>query len=111
MKRQWYLQDFNQPTSGGNPAQLNQGNIMKSNRLTVAEGIMDTAAEEYRSENLASVDSVMDYADGLDVDITQTEAKQVLSVCQRMQSRLDAGEIPTTGAWYHDFEKPLSQTI
>ena len=92
-------------------ATFNLEKIMKSNRLIVAEGIMDSAAAEYRSENLASSDALMEYADGIEIDITQSEAEQVLSVCQRMQSRLDDGEIPTTDDWYHDFEKPLSQTI
>jgi len=97
--------------AGGTPHNQTGEIIMKSNRLIVAEGIMDSAAAEYRSENLASSDALMEYADGIEIDITQSEAEQVLSVCQRMQSRLDDGEIPTTDDWYHDFEKPLSQTI
>jgi len=83
---------------------------MKSNRLTVAEGIMDTAAEEYRAENLASINTVMDYAEGIEVNISEEEAEEILDVCKAMQSRLGAGEIPTTDEWYHDFKKPLSQT-
>ena len=83
---------------------------MKSNRLIVAEGIMDSAEAEYRSENLASSDAVMDYADGIEVNISEEEAEEILDVCKAMQARLEAGEIPTTDDWYHDFKKPLSQT-
>jgi len=83
---------------------------MKSNRLIVAEGIMDSAEAEYRAENLASSDAVMDYADGIEVNISEEEAEEILDVCKAMQARLDAGEIPTTDDWYHDFDKPLSQT-
>ena len=83
---------------------------MKSNKLIVAQGIMDLAEAEYRAANLASVETVMDYAIGISIDITYAEAKDILSVCKAMQARLDAGEIPTTDDWYHDFEVPLSLT-
>jgi len=72
---------------------------------------MDSAEEEYRSENLASIDTVMEYADGIEVSISEEETEEILDVCKAMQNRLDSGEIPTTDDWYHDFEKPLSQTI
>jgi len=91
-------------------ATFNLEKIMKSNRLIVAEGIMDSAAAEYRSENLASSDAVMEYAEGIEVNITEKEAEEILDVCKAMQSLLDAGEIPTIDEWYHDFKKPLSQT-
>jgi hypothetical protein len=84
---------------------------MKSNKLTVANGIMDPAASEYLSTNLADVEAVQQYAKGgLDIDLTEEEAEKVLLMCKSMQSRMDAGEIPTTDEWYNDFEKPLSQT-
>jgi hypothetical protein len=72
---------------------------------------MDPAASEYLSTNLADVEAVQQYAKGgLDIDLTEEEAEKVLLMCKSMQSRMDAGEIPTTDEWYNDFEKPLSQT-
>ena len=83
---------------------------MKSDKLTVANGIMDAAASEYLSTNLADIEAVQQYAEGgLDINLSEEEAEKVLSVCTAMQSRLDTGEIPTTDEWYHDYEKPLSQ--
>jgi len=71
---------------------------------------MDSAEEEYRSENLASIDTVMEYADGIEVSISEEETEEILDVCKAMQNRLDSGEIPTTDDWYHNFKNPLSQT-
>lgn len=76
--------------------------------LDVAEGIMDSAAEEYRADNLASIESVQRYAEAIDIDLSDEDALRVLTACRNMQERIDAGEIPGTDDWYHEFQKPLS---
>ena len=81
---------------------------MKNDTLAVANGIMDSAASEYLTINLADASAVQQYAEGgLGIYLTDAEAEKVLAVCTAMQSRIDAGEIPTTDDWYHDYEKPL----
>jgi hypothetical protein len=82
----------------------------KNDRLTVAEGIMDSAACEYLSTNLASVESVKEYAaGGLDIFLTDADALTVFEVCTAMRARMSAGEIPGTDDWYNDFAKPLNK--
>lgn len=83
---------------------------MSTDMLKVAEGIMDSAAEEYRAENLSGIIAVQNYAEnGLNIHLTDKEANIVLEYCRAMQARLGAGEIPGSNDWYHDFEKPIRE--
>mgnify|MGYP003128504987 CR=1 FL=1 len=50
--------------------------------ITVAEAILDEAAEEHRDENLASRESVARYADSINVQLTDYHADAVLTVCK-----------------------------
>lgn len=50
---------------------------MQNKLVSVAEAIMDSAAKEYRADNLASVESVQEYAEnGMDIYLTNNEAKK-----------------------------------
>lgn len=50
--------------------------------ITVAEAILDEAAEEYRDENLASRESVARYADSINIQLSDYHAEAVLVVCK-----------------------------
>lgn len=87
-----------------------RNSIMSNNKLvSVAEAIMDGAAEEYRHINLENTFSVQAYAEnGMDIYLTDEEAKHVLDACKAMTSRLDNGEIPGTNDW-NDLFKSLAK--
>jgi hypothetical protein len=50
--------------------------------ITVAEAILDEAAEEYRDQNLANKESVARYADSINIQLTDYHADAVLTVCK-----------------------------
>lgn len=89
---------------------IGRDNIMKNKLAIVAEAIMDSAAEEYRSDNLASVSTVQMYAEnGMNIYLNEDEAQRILSVCRSIVERLNSGEIPDTKEWYYTFTAPLSE--
>ena len=49
---------------------------------TVAEAILDEAAEEHRDQNLANKESVARYADSINIQLTDYHAGAVLTVCK-----------------------------
>jgi hypothetical protein len=76
--------------------------------LQVAEGILDSAAEEYIADNLASVESVKQYAEGgCDIYLTNEEAKQVFSTCKAWIEGTESGELNGTNDYYYTVKKPL----
>lgn len=78
--------------------------------LTVAEGIMDSAAAEYRAENLSSAKSVQAYAEnGLNVSLSTEQAKRIMDICQPLANRMDSGEVISENDWFHEFTRPLSE--
>lgn len=83
--------------------------MSKSNLLKVAEGIMDSAIEDYRDINLESTESVQMYAENvLDIYLSDTDAKKVLDTCKAMVTREEAGDLIRYNDWYYDFEMKLS---
>jgi hypothetical protein len=76
--------------------------------LTVFEGIIDDAAEEYRCENLASADSVDDYAiNALGINLTSEESQLIYELAIDYVTRESAGEIIGSDDYYHDFQEKL----
>ena len=77
---------------------------MTTKLLKVAEGILDSAAEEHRESNLSSIDTVKDYAEfGCDIHLSDDEAKLILETCKAWLN-----SEPTCGAdYYYSVEKPL----
>lgn len=87
-----------------------RNNIMQNKLVRVAEAIMDSAAEEYRTQNLTDINSVKAYAEnGMDIYLTDDEAKKILLVCLAMKERLENGEIPDKNDWHNSFTTPLSK--
>lgn len=91
------------------PNQNHGENKMEYKLYNVADAIMDSAAVEYRSLNLSSIESVQQYASSMDVGLTRAEA-QLIRICSlRMADMLNSGEIPSTHDWHVLFEEPLKE--
>ncbi len=70
----------------------------------IADGILDDAAEEYRDDNLSSIEAVQQYADSaLDTIISDKCAQLVLDACLEFLS-----ESPSFDRWHRFVEYPLS---
>jgi len=65
--------------------------------VTVAEAILDEAAEEYRNENLANKESVARYADSINIQLTDYHADAVLTVCKLWIENTEEGNWNGTG--------------
>jgi hypothetical protein len=77
--------------------------------LTVAEGILDSAASEHLASNLESTDTVQEYAEhGCDINLDMDEAEKVLSVCNAWVKGTESGELNGTNDYFYTVEKPLS---
>jgi hypothetical protein len=64
--------------------------------IEIFDGIMDRAAEEYRDTNLATAESVAQYAEGaLDTFIGDEEAEEIRSVALWLIDELETGN----GEW------------
>ena len=56
--------------------------MARSNMLTVAEGILDLAAAEYRETNLSDAAAVEAYAsNGCEIELTVEECERVRAAC------------------------------
>lgn len=76
-----------------------------SNLYEIAEAIMDSAAEEYRADNLASATAVEDYAfNAMGINITTDEAELIRST---LQSYIDANP-NCSNQWHHMVKVPLA---
>lgn len=78
-----------------------------TNELKVAEGILDSAAEEYLASNLASADSVEAYAEH-GMGITDFDSEKVLRVCREWVRLNSDGNIAGTNDYHHTVVAPLS---
>ena len=80
-----------------------------TNLLNIAEAILDSAAREYRDDNLASTEAVQNYADGaFNSYITKDEANQVRDVCLTWINLSADGNIPGTQDYYDVVTSKLS---
>ncbi|MFR9719888.1 hypothetical protein ACL00X_11080 [Aeromonas diversa] len=69
-----------------------------SNLYEIAEAIMDSAAAEYRDENLATAVAVEDYAfNAMGVNITTEQAELIRST---LQSYIDSNP-SSSNDWHH----------
>jgi hypothetical protein len=85
---------------------MNETKATRSNMLTVAEGILDSAAAEYRETNLASWESVDAYAsNGCEIELTQAECSKVLAACREYI----AADVLSSNDYYTIIESPLSK--
>ena len=75
--------------------------------ITVAEAILDEAAEEHRDENLASRESVARYADSINIQLTDYHADAVLTVCKLWIENTKEGRWNGTNDYYHYVTTPL----
>jgi hypothetical protein len=81
---------------------------MTTKLLEVAEGILDSAAHEYREENLSSLESVKAYAEnGCDIYLSDDEAKQVLDACKTWVDGTESGDLNGTNDYYYAVKKAL----
>ena len=79
--------------------------MSRSNMLIVAEGILDSAAAEYRETNLASCESVADYAsNGCGIELTEDECERVLCACRKYI----AAESSSSNDYYAIVEEALN---
>ena len=77
----------------------------RSNMLIVAEGILDSAAEEYLESNLENWSAVDNYAsNGCEIHLSREECEKVLAVCREWL----AAESPTSNDYSTIVELPLS---
>lgn len=75
---------------------------MTKDMLQVAEGIMDSAIEEFRAVNLKNIKTVQDYAEnGLEIYLSDIEARYTLALCREIQEKINMGEIPSSNEWFH----------
>jgi hypothetical protein len=76
-----------------------------SKLLDIAEGIMDTAAEEFRTINLASYQAVQEYAHVVeDVVLSKHEAELIRIVCMVwLKRQFSLGSMD----YYWYFKRPL----
>ena len=77
--------------------------------LTVAEAILDSAAEEYRDANLANIEGVQAYAEnGMNVQLSDTEAHLIMYVCKEWLSLPQSPWV--NGNYYYHIvvERPLN---
>jgi len=75
----------------------------------VAEGILDSASEEFLESNLESAASVARYADGaFNLCLLDSEAERVRAVCCAWVARLESGEIPGPDEYYRGVELQLT---
>jgi hypothetical protein len=75
--------------------------------ITVAEAILDEAAEEHRDENLANKESVARYADSINIHLSDYHAWAVLSVCKLWIENTEEGRWNGTDDYYHYVTEPL----
>ena len=77
--------------------------------LKVFEAIIDEAASEYFSENTKDAEAVKEYAEnGMNIYLSDAEAEFILGYLRDYQRQYEEGMIISSGDYYHDFEKPLS---
>jgi hypothetical protein len=75
--------------------------------ITVAEAILDEAAEEHRDQNLANKESVARYADSINIQLTDYHADAVLTVCKLWIENTEEGNWNGTGDYYEYVTEPL----
>ena len=75
--------------------------------ITVAEAILDEAAEEYRDENLANIESVARYADSINIQLSDYHAEAVLVVCKLWIENTEEDNWNGTNDYYHHVTTPL----
>lgn len=76
-----------------------------SNLYEIAEAIMDSAAAEYRDENLATAAAVEDYAfNAMGINITTAQAELIRST---LQSYIDSNP-SSSNDWHHQVKAALT---
>lgn len=76
--------------------------------LRVTEGILDTAAEDYITENLNNTDSIIQYADNaLHIFLFTPEANFILNTCRHIIKLKDSGNITNSNDMYHALNKSI----
>lgn len=78
-----------------------------SRKLRVAEGIIDSAAEEYRDINLKDVDAVIAYATSMDIELSYEEAEKVREACLNWVEAAEAGKVAGSYDYYAIVTEPL----
>ena len=72
----------------------------------VAEAVLDSAAEEFRAINLASVEALQAYAEnGMDIELSDDDAEKTLEVCRFWPD----GEFHGSNDYFHHVETPLNE--
>jgi hypothetical protein len=75
--------------------------------ITVAEAILDEAAEEHRDQNLANKESVARYADSIDIQLSDYHADAVLTVCKLWIENTEEDHWNGTDDYYEYVTTPL----
>lgn len=76
--------------------------------LTVAEAIL--GAVEYRQSNLASAESVQDYAENAcSISIPTADAERIRSVCTQYVAHVESHGTMRTTDYYYIVEEPLTR--
>ena len=75
--------------------------------ITVAEAILDEAAEEHRDQNLANKESVARYADSINIQLSDYHAGAVLTVCKLWIENTEEDNWNGTDDYYEYVTTPL----
>lgn len=75
--------------------------------VTVAEAILDDAAAEHRDENLANKESVVRYADSINIQLSDYHADRVLTVCKLWIENTEEGYWNGTDDYEEHVTEPL----
>ena len=83
---------------------------MTTRTYEIADAIMDSAAAEYRSINLANAQAVADYAfNGMDIVISDDEAEAILNACRSYIEHIESPDFDGgySFAWDDIVRRPL----
>lgn len=73
---------------------------MENKLLNAAEGILDSAVEEYLESNLENIENVKCYADACNISLTDEEAEKILNVCRNWVEFKKENEVSDSIEYY-----------